>query len=70
MRHVRVRLGMTQEDVSKKLGVSATQISNYEADRHEMPYSKMLKFCDYFQVSTNWLMCQKPMNHLALRGAQ
>lgn len=70
MRYARTRLGMTQEDVGKKLGVSTTQVSNYEADKHEMPYSKMLKFCEYFQITTNWLMGQKPMRHLTLRGAQ
>jgi transcriptional regulator with XRE-family HTH domain len=70
MRHVRNRLGLTQEEVGRKLGVSATQVSNYEGDRHEMPYSKMLVFCEYFQVPTNWLMCQKPLTHLALRGAK
>jgi transcriptional regulator with XRE-family HTH domain len=70
MRLLRNRLGLTQEEVGRKLGCSTTQVSNYETDKHEMPYGKMLKFCDYFQVTTNWIMGQKPMNHLTLRGAQ
>ncbi len=70
MRHVRARLGLTQDEVGRKVGVSAVQVSNYEHDRQEMPYARMLAFCEYFQISTNWLMCQQPMNHIALRGAK
>lgn len=69
MRFVRRKLGLSQEEVARKVGVTASQVSNYENNRNEMPYDKMRKFCEHCQVSTNWLLGQKSIT-LHLRGAK
>lgn len=68
MRYVRQRLGMTQAEVAKKLGVTSASVSLYESNKTQMDYTKLRTFCEYFQVSNDWLLCQKPFNHIAVRG--
>lgn len=53
----REELGLTQEDLAKKLGYShKTSISRIESGTNEIPQSKMTAFADALNTSVGYLM--------------
>lgn len=52
----RQRLNLTQEDLSKRVGKSRSQIANIEAGRSDLPISTLKKFAEAFGVSVKDLV--------------
>lgn len=53
---LRKELGLKQEDIAKKIGVEKNTISNYENNISKPNYDKLVKLCNLFHVSPNYLM--------------
>jgi transcriptional regulator with XRE-family HTH domain len=51
----RVRIGMTQTDLAKKLGTSTKSISLYESDQRTLPPELAIKAADLFGCSIDYL---------------
>lgn len=55
MKVERARLGVTQADVAKDLGVSTEAYTTYENGRVDIPLSKAIAIANYFEVSLDYL---------------
>lgn len=53
---LRKELGLTQEDLAKKIGYTRTAISAWEIGRNEPSYSDIVKIADFFNVSLDYLL--------------
>ncbi|MCM1306419.1 MAG: helix-turn-helix domain-containing protein [Bacteroides sp.] len=56
IRELRIISGLTQKEVSEKLGVVLQQYQTYESGRYELDYKKMIEICKIFDVSADYLL--------------
>ena len=56
MRDLREDSDYTQEYVAHILGTSQTMYARYERGANEMPIRHLLKLCDLYQVSADYLL--------------
>ena len=52
----KVRGSMKQEECANKIGISRTALSNYENGSRTMDIEILYKFCDIFNVTTDYLL--------------
>lgn len=52
----RVRLGMTQEDLGKRIGVSKQSISNWEVGTSSIGSENIRKLVEIFKCSADYLL--------------
>lgn len=53
---VRVDEDDTQRSLGKKLGISYSQWAAYERRAHEMPIRYLIKFCQHYGVSADYIL--------------
>jgi transcriptional regulator with XRE-family HTH domain len=58
LRFLRNEKGESLEKISKFLNVTIQTISNYETEKRDMSPDTILKLADYFNVSTDYLLCK------------
>lgn len=56
MRDLREDADLTQTEVAKILGTSQTMYARYERGANEMPIRHLLKLCELYQVSADYLL--------------
>ena len=56
LRAIREELGLTQKDLANKIGVSHTNIYNYEVGRTEPSIEMLIKLADALGVSVGFLV--------------
>ncbi len=56
LKYLRLRKGMTQEEVAEKLGLSRFAIQKYESGEREPNFMTLIKIADYFDVSADYLL--------------
>lgn len=56
MRDLREDSDYTQEYVAHILGTSQTMYARYERGANEMPIRHLIKLCDLYQVSADYLL--------------
>lgn len=56
MRLLRLELGMSQSDVGEFLGIVQTVYSRYERGQNTIPLELLLKLCDLYGVSTDYIL--------------
>lgn len=61
LRAIRKAKGLSQADVAELLGTTQQQYSKYENGTHELPISRLIILCNYYQVSADWLLGIKKM---------
>ncbi|ANE46400.1 XRE family transcriptional regulator [Paenibacillus swuensis] len=54
--NLRERRGLTQEELSNRLGISRAALSHYETNRREPDYETLTKIADLFDVSIDYLI--------------
>ncbi len=56
IRQLRREMGLKQSELGQKLGISASAVGMYENDRRVPPRETLLKMCEFFGVSTDYLL--------------
>ena len=56
IRDLREDADLTQTEVAKILGTSQTMYARYERGANEMPIRHLLKLCELYQVSADYLL--------------
>ena len=56
MRLLRLELGMSQSDVGEFLGIGQTVYSRYERGQNTIPLELLLKLCDLYGVSADYIL--------------
>jgi len=59
LRELREEKKLNQIQLAKILGVSNTTVCGWETDYREMDYATLIKVCDYFNVSIDYLLKRK-----------
>lgn len=55
LKEARIKCGLTQEDVAKRIGVFKTTISGYETGRSEPCMAHLVSLLEIYGVDANWL---------------
>ena len=56
LKELRLKSKVPQGIIAKEIGVSETQYQNYEYGKHEPKLKYIIKICDYFDVSSDYLL--------------
>ena len=56
LRDLRERRNLTQLEVSKHINCSCKVLSNYELDKREPDFDTLLRICDFFDVTADYLL--------------
>ena len=48
----------TQSEIAAMLGTSQTMYARYERGASELPIRHLVKLADYYQVSTDYILCR------------
>lgn len=56
IKNLRIQCGKTQQELADILNISRSTLAGYESESKQPPYEMLLKFADYFNVSTDYLL--------------
>ena len=56
LKKIRLKEGMTQEDLAKKLNISTSTVSMYETGAREPDLNTLTAIAKFFNVSTDYLL--------------
>lgn len=56
LKEARKRIGYTQDFVAKELGISRTNITNYELSRTQPDIETLGRLIDFYEISADWLL--------------
>ena len=56
MRGLRESIGISQNKLSKELGVGQSSINRYESGEASPPYELLVKLADYYDVSLDYIL--------------
>lgn len=56
IKKLREELGINQEDLAKRINVSASSVAMYETNKRQPNYETLTKLADLFNVSTDYLL--------------
>lgn len=60
MREIRVDSDDTQQAIAAVLGISQPQYQLYESGKRNIPVDLLAKFCEHYQVSSDYLLGLTP----------
>ncbi len=58
LRELRLEKNLTQADLANHLALGESTISFYEANKREPDYETLRKLADYFNTTTDYLLCR------------
>lgn len=68
LRKLREDKGMTQEELSERIHVSQQRISAYENERATPPIDVLLRYAEFFSISTDYLLsCDRKLKTLKVQ---
>lgn len=56
LKELRLAKGVTLQSVASAVGITRSAVANYEANTREPSLDTLKKFCDYFDVSADYLL--------------
>ena len=56
LKSLRKEKGLTQDQLSKLIGIAQTTYAGYETGRYEPDIETLIKIADYFKVSVDYLV--------------
>lgn len=56
IKSLRLKDGATQKELSKKIGITRESLAQYETGRRSPDYETVVKFANYFSVTTDYLL--------------
>ena len=62
LRELRIKSGLTQNEIANKVGVSGQTILNWENGIYEPKISQLIQLADLFEVSVDYLIERKNEN--------
>lgn len=68
MRELREDRDLKQAAVASVLGISQQVYSRYETGTNEMPIHHLIKLCQYYQVSADYILGLSPVQTVNLGG--
>ena len=63
LRDLREDRDLTQEEIAGVLGTSQTMYARYERGATELPIRHLVALADFYQVSTDYLLCRTDKAH-------
>ena len=57
LRDLREDSDKTQQEIADVLGTSQTMYARYERGANELPIRHLVKLCDYYGVSSDYILC-------------
>ena len=63
LRFLRNEKGESLEKIANYLNVTIQTISNYETEKRDMNPDTILKLAEYFEVSTDYLLCKSDIRN-------
>ncbi len=57
IRDLREDNDMTQQEVANVLGTSQTMYARYERGANELPIHHLIKLCELYNVSADYILC-------------
>jgi len=64
LRKLRHMKRLTQEQVARKIGVTASMVSSYETDIRLPSYEVLIKIANLFGVTVDYLLCREDKRFL------
>jgi transcriptional regulator with XRE-family HTH domain len=58
LKDLRTDSDLTQDELSKILGITRSALSNYENNEREPDFKLLVKFANYFNVSLDFILCR------------
>ena len=68
LRALRNERGITQTELSKRIGLSKAMISSYELEQRQPSYAALIKLATYFRVSTDFLLGLEKKRTVSIDG--
>lgn len=56
IRELRENIGKNQTEIAKMLGTSQSYYSEYELGKRELPLKHLIKLCNYYKVSADYIL--------------
>lgn len=56
IRELRENIGKNQTEIAKMLGTSQSYYSEYELGKRELPIKHLIKLCNYYKVSADYIL--------------
>ncbi len=56
LQELRLEKGLSQKELSKKLGVNQTAVSKWESDQRQTDFQTLILLAEFFEVSTDYLL--------------
>ena len=56
IRELRENTRKTQTEIAKMLGTSQSYYSEYELGKRELPIKHLIKLCNYYKVSADYIL--------------
>ena len=56
IRELRKELGLSQEKMAKRLGMSQTGYSKYETGENDIPTQVLIKLAGFYKTSTDYIL--------------
>lgn len=64
--YLREKRGLTQEDLSNRLGISRASLSHYETNRRQPDYETLRNIANFFDISTDYLLGRTNDPHMEM----
>jgi putative transcriptional regulator len=65
---LREKLGLTQEELGQKVGLTQSMIAHIEAGRREPRSKYKIRLAKFFNVSVEWLFYEQYNDHQSLKS--
>ncbi len=68
IRRLRLARNISQVDLAKALGVTKQSISNWENNNIQPSIDMLIRICDYFRVTTDYMLGLEEKNYIEISG--
>lgn len=59
LKELRVEKGITQKRLAQELSITVPTLSHWECNYQEPSFKDLVRLCDYFEVSADYLLGRK-----------
>ena len=59
LKELRIEKGITQKRLAQELSITVPTLSHWECNYQEPSFKDLMRLCDYFEVSADYLLGRK-----------